>query len=606
MTHRLAGPPLDDALMREPLVRRFFRHAERAPDTLAFALYPRGARRPTVELAWGAWSVRVRACAARMVRAGIRPGDRVAVLAGNRLMWPIVDLALQSLRAVGVGLYPSSAAAQVDALLVDSGARWIFTDDREQAARLAHHPRADGRDLHAVILDTHGDPMPVLPATAHDWRSWCDEGGDLLSHDTTIGATLDARLAAVELDDLAALIYTSGSTGTPKGACITHRYLAASAASIVSVLSLTSSDRGLSFLPFSHAAERVFGQGSRVLSGMAAALVEEPKELFAVAAHFQPTVFSGVPRLFERLFEAAEVTERDGGDPRAAITDRLGPAVRLATSGGAALPVAVAERLAGLGLPIAGAYGQTEHLCIAMNRPGRLRFDTVGEPMPGTAVMVSSDGELLVERSALTFRDYWQRPIETAEAFTADRGWLRTGDRAELLDDGALRIVGRVKELIALSNGRKVAPLPIEAALAASPFIAHAICFGEGRKYVVALLSPRRAVVEQWASARQLDRPWAELIDHPELRQQLAHHVAQVNNGLARTDQVQAFAVTADEFSTENGLLTPTMKVMRRLVEARYLAQFEALYTPRDDVPSRTDGAAAGALLASPLLEDLA
>lgn len=570
------------AVFETPLIHRFFSRAEATPDALMFAVYPRGSSVPAERITWGGMSARVRAIAAQLLQCGVQPGDRVAVHAGNRPIWPAIDLVIQSLGAIGVGIYPSSTSEQVDALIRDSGARWLFTDNRDEALRLAQR-MPDGVMLHTIVLDVNERsglslPLPIVPL-----HVFADAGAASLSADATMGRRLDARLAELRADDLAALIYTSGSTGVPKGACISHRCLAASAWSVAEVLELTGSDRGLSFLPFSHAAERIFGQCTRIHVGMAAALIEDPADLFPVAAHFRPTVFGALPRIFERLYEAAEVARREGHDPRAAIEARIGNAVRVATSGGAALPVAVAEALDALGVRILGAYGQTEHLCIAMNRPAAPRFDTVGPPMPGTDVRIDDSGELLVRRSALTFSGYWQRDSETRATFSDDGEWLRTGDMAEFTEDGALRITGRIKELLALSTGRKVAPLPIEAALTATPFVAHAVCHGEGRKYVTALLSPRRGMVEAWAAAQGIADPWPALLHHEAVQQLLAEAVRQVNDGLARTDRVQRFAVTPDEFTQENGLLTPTLKVVRKVVESRYANEFDALYSPRTD-----------------------
>jgi long-chain acyl-CoA synthetase len=513
-----------------------------------------------------------------LVQGGAKACDRIAILAGNRELWPVADLAIQSLRAVGVGVHTSSTPAQVDGLLRDSGARWLLTDDPAAAKRLMASPPV-GIRLEGVVLDGDPDTMVDVPADVAMWDAWLETGVAALRASPSLGPTLDARLASVKPDDLAALIYTSGSTGEPKGACISHRNLAASAASIVSVLGLTRADRAVSYLPFAHAAERVFGQATRLATGMAAALIEDPADLFAVCAHYQPTVLGGLPRIFERLDEAAELARRAGDDPRAAIEARLGQAVRLATSGGAALPAAVAERLGALGVSVVGAYGQTEHLCIAMNRPDAPRFDSVGPPMPGTEVRVADDGELLVRRSALTFDGYWQRPADTAAAFTADGAWLRTGDRATVGGDGRLHLIGRVKELLALSTGRKVAPVPIESALVASPYIAHAVCIGEGRKFVVALLSPRRALVEAWARASGAGAPWDALAASATVQGLLQEAVDAVNVTLARPDRVQGVIVVPDEFTTDNGLLTPTLKVRRQAVEDRYAALIEACYT---------------------------
>ena len=565
----------------KPLVHQFAERVRTDGDRVAFAVYPSGATAAQSHLSWHEWNDAARAVASSLIAGGVAAGDRVAVISRNRPLWPITDIAIQMAGATGVGIYQTSAPIQIEALLVDCGASLIFVDSIAHAAVVLDVRTRLDRAV-VIVCDVSVDEWAAHPelhvATAVRFDEWRDAGSRALSTDRGANEQLDARIAAVTLDDLAALIYTSGSTGEPKGACISHRYLAASAESIVATLTLTADDRALSFLPFSHAAERVFGQCTRVLLGMTSALIEDPADVFRVAQDFEPTFFGGLPRIFERLFEAADVARRDGADARAAIVSRIGSRCRLATSGGAALPRHVGEFLQSLGLPIIGAYGQTEHLCVAMNRLEQLRFDSVGPPMPGTEVRIAEGGELLLRRSELTFDGYWQKPDATRDAFTSDGQWLRTGDRAEQDSDGSLRITGRVKELIALSNGRKIAPLPIEATLTASPFIAHAVCHGEGRKYLVALLSLRRDVVEAWAREERVEASWPVLAQHAALRERLQEAVDDVNATLARSDRIQSFAVTDREFTLENGELTPTLKLIRNVIAARFAETFDRMY----------------------------
>ncbi len=589
MTSEVALPTTDLFPGLRPLVHQFMQRALTEPDRIALAVYPAGASRPSATFSWGAWGDATRAAASALLMAGVKHGDRVAVLSRNRPMWPIADMAIQRIGSIGVGIYPGSAPSQITQLLRDADVGVVLLDD------LAHVPVVAGalaerdakglivcdvpeREWNAWLASSEANEHAGTVRVQH-WEVWCNEGRNALQNDSSLSRQLEARSDAVTLDDIAALIYTSGSTGIPKGACISHRYLAASAISITERLELTAIDRGLSFLPFSHAAERVFGQCVRVWTGMSAALVEEPSDVFRVAHDYQPTLFGGLPRMFERLYEAAELARRDGDNPRDAIVSRIGSRCRLATSGGAAMPVAVADALRQLGLPVVGAYGQTEHLCLAMNTVNDPRATGVGMPMLGTEVRVASDGELLVRRSALTFSGYWRNAAATEAAFTEDGVWLRTGDLVEQDADGFLRIVGRVKELIALSNGRKVAPVPIEAALCATPLIEHAVCFGEGRKYLVALLSLRRDLVQSWA-AQELQRPstWPALVEAPELRAQLQAAVDAVNATLARTDRVQAFAVTEQAFTTQSGELTPTSKIIREVIATRYADTLDRLY----------------------------
>ncbi|HEX8243545.1 MAG TPA: AMP-binding protein, partial [Longimicrobium sp.] len=416
--------------------------------------------------------------------------------------------------------------------------------------------------------------------------------------------------------DTAILIYTSGSTGEPKGAELPHRNLLASAESIIEALGLTERDTTLSFLPFCHAAERVFGLYTRVVCGMEAALVPDHTRVWEAARAYGPTLFGGLPRFYEKAFEALHAEHLASAGEGRARWDRViqlgtarsrlvqarrfvpptleqewremgaplferaraffGGRVRRATSGGAALPREVAEYLDALGITVLGAYGLTEHLCVAMNRPDAYRFDAAGPAMPGTEIRVAEDGEILVRRGSLSFGGYRGRPRATADAFTPD-GWLLTGDLGQLLDDGSLRVTGRKKELIALSTGKKVAPLPIEAALAQDPWIGQAMLYGEGQKFISALISLRPAMLRRWADGRS-DAHGNGVVDHPELLTQVQAAVDRVNAGLSRTEQIRRFVVIGRELTAEDGELTPTLKLRRTVVAEKYRGELDALY----------------------------
>lgn len=567
----------NDTLLRDeflsPLPIQLRERAMRMPEANAFVSFSAGCSTPGATLSWSAWYQSSSAIAACLITAGVQIGDRVAVMAGNRSLWPIADIAIQMIGAIGVGIYPTSSPSQVVALLHDADVRVVLAAGDAHATLLRSIRAEQGLSFELIV-----DVAAESTSGEQLWSEWLARG-HALTREAGIQDAIAARLDALTLDHIAGLIYTSGSTGVPKGACISHRYLAASARSIAHVLDLTDADRSLSFLPYSHAAERVFGQCTRIATGMSAALIEDAADVFRIARVFEPTLLGGLPRIFERLHEAVNVARQSGTDPREAITSRIGSQCRLATSGGANMPTHIARDLEHLGLLVLGAYGQTEHLCVAMNRPSHVRFDSVGEPMPGTRVHIADDGELLVERSALTFSGYWNDDEATRAAFTADGRWLKTGDRAEQDADGMLRITGRVKELIALSTGRKIAPLPIESALSESPFIANAVCYGEGRKYLTALIALRRAAVERWASDRGLVATWPALAQHPDVCTLIDDAVARVNASLARTDGIQRFAIIDHEFTLEGGELTPTFKVVRAVITARYAAPLEALYT---------------------------
>jgi long-chain acyl-CoA synthetase len=421
---------------------------------------------------------------------------------------------------------------------------------------------------------------------------------------------------ALRPDTTAILIYTSGSTGEPKGAALSHRTLLASATSIRDTLGLVEGDRSLSFLPFCHAAERIFGLYTRIVCGMQAGLVADHGRVWDAAREFAPTLFGGLPRFYEkavatlRAHQAAATGDersrweqtmelggersrlRRAGQPLPAeleaewmrigepllerARELFGGRVRVATSGGAALPADVSEYLDALGITVLGAYGLTEHLCAAFNRPDRYTFDSAGPPMPGTTLRLAEDGEILLHRGPLTFSGYHGRPAETADAFSADGEWLRTGDLGRVGEDGALRVIGRKKELIALSNGKKVAPLGIEAALTGEPWIEQAMLYGEGRNFVSALLVIRRPSLEAWAAEHARDADDPRLLDDPGLRAAVQAAVDRVNAGLSNPERVRRFALLGSGFSGDD--LTPTLKLRRPVVEQRYRAHLEALY----------------------------
>jgi long-chain acyl-CoA synthetase len=472
-----------------------FARAEAAPGRVAVRRYDAGRDAVVDVLTWGAWADAARAVAAALARDGVAPGDVVAVCAGNAPCWPVADLGALAAGAVVAGVYPTCTPAHLAAVLADCAARVLVVDTAAQLAKVVAVWATLPALARVVCVDATAAAIGEARVVA--WDAWLADGRRALA-DAPTREAVRHRADAVRADDVAALVYTSGSTGEPKGACLPHAYLTASAASVRDVLGLDDGDTALSFLPYAHAAERVFGQATRVVCGMECALVADAADTWRAARAYAPTLFGGLPRHWEKAHDALVAAERAGTPARDVLAALFGARLRRATSGGAPLAAEAARRLADAGLPVLGAYGQTEHLCIAMHRPGDAAVDGVGRPMPGTTVRVAGAdearrgdavaGEILVRRSPLTFAGYLGRPAETRAAFTADGTWLRTGDLGALDAEGRLHVTGRVKELLALSTGRKVAPLPIEARLAAHPAVSHAVVVGEGRRFAAALL----------------------------------------------------------------------------------------------------------------------
>lgn len=583
--------------------RAFLDRAARQPDRIAYRMLTAGGAPVDEVLTWGQWAAKSRRFAAALAARGLQPGDTVAILAGTGTVWPVADLGVLLAGGVSAGIYPTSAPAQVRQIVVDCGAKFVVVDSDEQLAKV-QSVRAELPSVRAVV---GCDPSEV---GAVGWEAFLAYGESMLAE---VSAEIDRRVADASADDTAILIYTSGSTGEPKGAAIPHRYLLASAASIAETLELREDDTTLSFLPFCHAAERIFGLYTRIHTGMEAALVPDHARVWDAARGYAPSLFGGLPRFYEKAYEAltaehhassggervrwdrvidlgvtrsrlrqagetvpAEVEEawKRAGEPLFERARRLfGGRIRRATSGGAALPREVAEYLDALGITVLGAYGLTEHLCAAMNRPGAYRFDAAGPPMPGTTLRIAADGEILVQRGDLTFAGYHGRPEESARVFTAD-GWLATGDLGELLPDGSLRVTGRKKELIALSTGKKVAPLPIETALSQDPIISQVMLYGEGRKFISALICVPPAMMRRWSSGAHADF----VVRHPELLTRVQEAVDRVNAGLSRTERIRRFVVIGRELTAEAGDLTPTLKLKRTVVAEKFFHHLNALY----------------------------
>ena len=617
-----APPPEPGPIEAETLPGLFEARALRSAEETALVPSEAGGAEGAPEMTWRAWHGTSRRFAAALAAAGDGAGDAVAVWADNRLLWPVADMGVALAAGVSVGLYPTAAPAQVRDRLDDAGARRLVVDTAGRLRAVLEGPELDG--LETVIAPAvavagagAGDGGTDRGPEVVEWDAWLDRGRRALEEGGADG-DLAARRAGLSPGDTALLIYTSGSTGRPKAARISHACALASARSIRQVLGLGPGDSSLSYLPFCHAAERIFGLHTRILAGMEAALVPDASRVWEAVRVHAPTLFGAVPRFFEKAADALRARRREAsgeaadrwertlelgrrrsrlrraGEPvpdelertwrevsepvRREARELFGGRVRRLTSGGASLPEEVAEQLDAVGLTVLGAYGLTEHLCVAMNRPGSYAFDTAGPPMPGTEIRIAGDGEILVRANELTFSGYLDRPEETRAAFTGDRAWLKTGDLGEIDDRGHLAVRGRKKDVLALSTGKTVAPGPLEKSLAEQPWVGRAVLVGDGRKFVAALVVPERAAVLDWAREEGREEDFAALARRPEVRERVAEAVERVNREFSRSERVRRFALLDRDLDPERGELTATGTVRRSRVLELHADRVEALY----------------------------
>jgi long-chain acyl-CoA synthetase len=480
--------------------------------------------------------------ATALLSLGLPRGGSVCILMGNVPEWPISDIGTIIAGGVGVGLYPTSSAEQIAYIINHSDAEFVLVDTREQLQKVLSIHKQLPNLRHIIALDADG---------ASDVISYRDFIARGPTERSRLAPLLQERAEGAKPDDVAILVYTSGTTGAPKGACLSHRYIINSVESLRQTIPIYDTDISFSYLPFCHVAERISGLYNRLYAGASAYFVDDLARLGEYMLEVKPTVFASLPRFFEKIHA------RIVADGSTKIKDYFGGRIRLATSGGAPLPLEVAEFFAAAGLPILQAYGLTENVCVAFNRPDNYKFGTVGPPMPGCEVRIAEDKEILV-RSEMMFSGYYKAPAETAKVF-AD-GWLLTGDLGEFDQDGFLKIIGRKKELIVTSTGKKVAPALLENMLKEDHVISQAMVYGEGRSYLVALITLNSAAPRETVQ---------EIVDR-------------VNQRVSSTESIKRFAVLDRDFEIARDEITPTGKLKRDVITNRFRDVIDSLYLVTD------------------------
>ena len=540
---------------------------------------------------------------------GVRKGDRVAILSESCVEWVLTDQGCLFAGASTVPIYPTLTPPQVEYILKDCAPRVLFVSSRDKLSEVERAVRNCESIAHVVLFESENDSKPGQLTLAELEQ----QGAELAIVQPKLSTELTL---ALQPEDLATIIYTSGTTGEPKGVMLTHANMVSNLIDSSNHLEFGDQDTALSVLPLSHVFERqamnmYLHHGMSVHFGSLDTLGEFLKEV-------QPTVFVGVPRIYEKILARVQDRAMAKGRLNAALvnwsikvgrewaqlkSDRqriplglslkhkladvivfeklrnaMGGRIRILVSGGAALSNEIALAFMGAGLPIVQGYGLTETSpVISAGQLHDIRIGTSGKPIRDVEVRIAADGEIET-RGPNVMQGYWHKPQETREVFTID-GWFRTGDIGNLDGDGFLTITDRKKELLKTSGGKYIAPQPIEQMIKGSRFVNQVVVIGNGRKFPAALIVPDWQQLEAYAKYKGLDlHSRAEFCRGPRIIDLFERQIAARTTGLAQFEKIKRIALLDQEFTAEGGELTPTLKVKRRVIDEKYRNVIDRIY----------------------------
>ena len=550
----------------------------------------------------------VSALAAFLKHKGIERKDRVAILSENRPGWYLADMAILSIGAADVPLYPSLPPVQIEYILKDSGSKAIIVSNMLQLGKVLSIWQ-NLPDLEFIIvmnrLDEKVDSVTELSEAKKTGLALLDSTPDYISY------------TMLKPDDIATIIYTSGTTGLPKGVMLTHRNICENVKSCSSIIRLDESDRSLSFLPLSHSYERTGGYYLLFACGAQIYLAESIETVSLNIAEARPTIIFTVPRLFDRIkanilkqienqspvkqkifkwaYDAGTAYHKQdrAGKPGvllavqhslanklvySKIQEKFGGHLRYFVSGGAALSIKVGEFFQALGIVILEGYGLTETSPVTnVNRPEKVKFGTVGPVVDNVEVTIDTDGEILFKGPNI-MKGYWNDEEATKEVIYD--GWFHTGDIGELDEDGYLKITDRKKHIIVTSGGKNIAPLPIEQLIAENNYVEQVMVAGEKKPFLVALIVPNFSELESFAEERQLN--WttkSDLVELKQVRQIYESLLRNISRQLAAHEKVRKFLLMQDPFTIENGYMTPTLKLKRKSISMAFQKEIDSLYS---------------------------
>jgi long-chain acyl-CoA synthetase len=561
-------------------------------------------------ISWGELRARVDALAGGLAKLGLRRGETIALLIGNRPEFHLCDLAAMMLGATPFSIYNTYTAEQIQYLVSDAEATILICERKFLPQVL--EARNDLPSLeHVIVLDADGSETGQPKGTL----SLANVEG------SNPGFDVDASIAQIKPTDVLTLIYTSGTTGPPKGVQLVHRNLLAAVEGLDELIEFPRDGRVISWLPSAHVAERNAHHYLPIVFGLQITCCDEPREVLSYLPEVRPSWFFAVPRIWEKLKAGLETMaesqpqeqreklalalaasvqkvrlEQRGEPVPPELAEQVAKAdeeifsglrtmlgldqVEAINVGAAPTPVEVLEFFHAIGLPLAELWGMSE-TCGAgsVNPPGKVKIGTVGPPAPGVQIKLDSDGEVLV-KSDVVMLGYRNLPEKTSESFTED-GWLRTGDIGAFDDDGYLIIVDRKKELIISAGGKNMSPANIEATLkTASPLIGQACCIGDRRPYNTALIVLDADFAPAWAAKEGIEQTTLEdLAREPRVRAAVAAGVDVANKKLARVEQIKKFTIVEGDWLPGADELTPTMKLKRKPIAEKYAVEIEEMYT---------------------------
>ncbi|GAB4170782.1 MAG: AMP-dependent synthetase/ligase [Calditrichia bacterium] len=535
---------------------------------------------------------------------------KAAILSENRVEWILTDIAVMGIGGIVIPIYPTLTPEQIRFILLDSGTELIFVSNKHQLDKIMEIFDEVPSLIHIITYD---EMDMQLPDYVSSYRSFLEQHP---IDDTRSIEFYNQQVRSLDPQATTTIVYTSGTTGNPKGVMLHQQGLMHDIINAESVLPLNDNDIFLSFLPLSHLYERIAGHYCCLWRGGAVAYAESIETVVDNISEVKPTVIVGVPRFYEKVATRIQHAFREAGGIKRFLAEhalafgqswfqkpdfkqklknrllfnvynkivyqkiiqRLGGNIRYLISGGAPLSPEVLRFFVSIGLTLVEGYGLTEtHLIVTLTPPGKSRYGSCGQPIPGVNVKIAEDGEILISGPTI-MKGYYNQPELTKDVIDHD-GWFHSGDIGYLDEDNYLFITGRKKHIIVTSGGKNIAPQPVEDALKQSPYIADAVLVGNGRKFPLAMIVPDLKSLQRFCTSQQIEyTSLSELIRHPQIQDLYQSEIDQAQQHLARYEKAKQFIIMDELPTIENGFMTPSLKLRREKIEEAYKHQINAVY----------------------------